>query len=213
MRSGRGTLMMPDPCGLRTCPQGRTRRADVRTVSRARSSVFEQSALLERAGTGVERAGSVFAVLLAAAVTLEVPFFPQRSETCGPASLAMVLAFWGEEVTHDELVEAVMMPGDKGVQGSRLIALARDRGFRAVAFEGDLPLVHDYVSREWPLIVALDAGHGRFHDVVVVGFEGDSVLLHDSARGPAQRVRIREFQKKWAHSGCWTLLVLPGENR
>lgn len=152
------------------------------------------------------------AVLLALAVALEVPFVPQKSETCGPASLAMVLEFWGKEVSHDELVEAAMMPGDKGVQGSRLIALARARGFRALAFEGDLPLLHDYVSREWPVIVALDAGHGRFHDVVVVGFEGDSVLIHDPAKGPAQRVRTRAFQKKWARSGCWTLLVLPGEH-
>ncbi len=188
-------------------------RADVRTVSRAQGSVYEHVARFERAGTGVERAESVFAELLAVALALEVPFVPQESETCGPASLAMVLAFWGEEVTHDELVDAVMMPDDKGVRGSRLIALARARGFRALAFEGDLPLVHDYVSREWPLIVALDAGHGRFHDVVVVGFEGDSVLLHDPAKGRAQRVRIRAFQKKWARSGCWTLLVLPGENR
>jgi len=151
--------------------------------------------------------------LVAVALALNVPFVSQRAETCGPASLAMVLAYWGENVTHDELADAVMVSGDTGVQGTKLVALAESRGFRALAFEGDLPLLRDYLSRKWPLVVALEAGRGRFHDVVVVGLDGDSVIVHDPAEGPARKIRKGPFERKWLRSGRWTLLVLPGESR
>lgn len=146
---------------------------------------------------------------LALLFALDVPFVAQRDETCGPASLAMVLGYWGDTATHDELATVLVVPGGGGVQGSRLAALAEARGFRAVAFEGDLALVEDYMARAWPLVVALDAGKGRFHDVVVVGVEKDAVVVHDPALGPLRRIRLAEFTKKWGRSGRWTLLLLP----
>ena len=39
--------------------------------------------------------------VLAAAVTLPVPFVPQRKDTCGAAALAMVMRYWGADVSHD----------------------------------------------------------------------------------------------------------------
>jgi ABC-type bacteriocin/lantibiotic exporter with double-glycine peptidase domain len=153
---------------------------------------------------------AVLALVLAAA--LDVPFVEQREETCGPASLAMVLSYWGDDVTHDELAKAAAEePG--GVYGSSLAALASQRGHRAVAFEGDLGLLRDYLGRGWPLVVALDAGKGRFHDVVVVGIGKDDVLVHDPARGPGRRMGVSAFVRRWNRSGRWTLLVLPKEER
>jgi hypothetical protein len=52
-------------------------------------------------------------------------------------------------------------------------------------------------------------GRRRFHDVVVVGFEGDDVVVHDPARGPSQRVAGAVFARRWAGAGHWTLLVMP----
>jgi hypothetical protein len=44
---------------------------------------------------------------------------------------------------------------------------------------------------------------------VVVGFEGDDVIVHDPAQGPARRVAGKTFAARWAGAGHWTLLVLP----
>ena len=147
---------------------------------------------------------------LVLSVALDVPFVAQREDTCGPASLAMVLSYWGDSVTQDELtVEAPERTG--GVRGSLLAALATQRGHRALAFEGDVALLREYLGRGWPLVVALDAGKGRFHDVVLVGVEKGDVLLHDPARGPGRRMGLSAFVRKWDRSGRWTLLVLPKE--
>jgi ABC-type bacteriocin/lantibiotic exporter with double-glycine peptidase domain len=125
----------------------------------------------------------------------------------------MVLTYWGETVSHDELADALLEPGDVGVRGQRLLVAAQERGFRAIAFEGDLALARDYVSRGWPLVVALHAGSGRFHDVVLLGFKEDRVILHDPAEGPLRRMKLGHFEKRWDRSGRWTLLALPEKNR
>src|SRR4051812_28732603 len=44
----------------------------------------------------------------------EVPFYPQDDYYCGPAALAMALNAAGLNVTPEELVDQVYLPGRKG---------------------------------------------------------------------------------------------------
>jgi tetratricopeptide (TPR) repeat protein len=149
-------------------------------------------------------------VLLAAAVQLPVPFVPQEKDTCGAAALAMVLRYWGAPASHDKVAGALVERELQGIRGSRLADFAREQGMVAVAFTGDMVILHDHLAKGRPLVLALDAGHGRLHDVVAVGLDdrGD-VIVHDPARGAGRRIGARELEKKWAKSGRWTLLVLP----
>ena len=39
----------------------------------------------------------------------------------------------------------------------------------AIAFAGDMVILRDHLAKGRPLVVAIDAGHGRLHDVVVGG--------------------------------------------
>ena len=58
--------------------------------------------------------------------------------------------------------------------------------------------------------MALGAGNGRLqHDVVVVGYEADHVLLHDPSEGRDRRLRKDEFDRRWSAASRWSLLVLP----
>jgi ABC-type bacteriocin/lantibiotic exporter with double-glycine peptidase domain len=147
--------------------------------------------------------------LAAASATLAVPFVPQRQDTCGPAALAMVLRFWGGSASHDALSRELSAAELRGVAGSRLAEAARQRGMTAVAYQGDDAQLRAFVAKGRPLVVAWDMGRGRFHDVVVVGFEGDDVVVHDPARGPSRRVPHEVFARRWAGAGHWTLLVMP----
>ena len=148
------------------------------------------------------------ALLLAAAVELAVPFVPQEKDTCGAAALAMVLAYWGEPVPHDEIAGALLEPERRGIRGARLESFARARGLLAVAYEGDLGQLRDFVAKGRPLVVAWKQA-GRFHDVVVVGFDRDAVVVHDPEAGAGRRVPLRAFEERWTGAGRWTLLVLP----
>lgn len=155
--------------------------------------------------------GGVQAVLAAAlgATLLGVPYVPQREDTCGPAALAMVLRYWGRPVLHDELAAALVDPELHGTPGSRLADLARAEGLRAVAFSGDFTVLREAIGHGRPPVVAWAMGRGRFHNVVVVGFEGDSPVVHDPARGAARRVARDRFERRWAGAGHWTLLIAP----
>lgn len=150
----------------------------------------------------------VFSLLLA--LSLNVPFVPQQRDTCAAASLAMVLRYWDRPVAHDEIAAALLEPELHGILGSRLTAFARERGLTAIAYEGDLAQLHEYVSKGRPLIVAWKMGRNRYHNVVVVGFADDgAVLVNDPAEGASRRVAAKSFEKRWAGAGHWTLLVLP----
>jgi ABC-type bacteriocin/lantibiotic exporter with double-glycine peptidase domain len=147
-----------------------------------------------------------------AAATLPVPFVPQEKDTCAAASLAMVLRYWNSVVSHDEIAAALLQPELHGILGSRLEAFAKDRGFTAVAYEGDVPQLREFVAKGRPLIVAWKMGRARFHNVVVVGFDGAGhVIVNDPEEGAARRVSARVFEKRWAGAGHWTLLVLPAD--
>lgn len=154
--------------------------------------------------------GSVQALLAATAATLlAVPFVPQREDTCGPAALAMVLRFWGRPVLHDELAAELVDRELHGAAGSRLAEVARRSGLAAVAFRGDASALRGSVERGRPVIVAWGLGRGRFHNVVVVGFEGDDPVVHDPARGSARRIARARFDELWAAAEYWSLLVAP----
>ncbi len=149
--------------------------------------------------------------LLAAAVQLPVPFVPQEKDTCGAAALAMVMRYWGAPASHDAIAKALVHPEVRGIQGSRLADFAREQGMTAIAFAGDRAVLRDHLAKGRPVIVAIDAGHGRLHDVVAVGLDEarGQVVVHDPARGPGRSLGLSKFERLWAASGRWALLVQP----
>lgn len=160
-------------------------------------------ALLVTGGAGVGPPATV--------APLDVPFVAQAQDTCGAAALAMVLGYWGAEAAHDEIASALLEKELHGILGSRLAAFARERGFEALAYAGDAHHLRAFLAKGRPLIVALGAPRGRFHNVVVVGFDAarDAWLVNDPALGAARSMPRAEFEKRWAKAERWTLLVLP----
>lgn len=142
---------------------------------------------------------------------LDVPFVAQQKDTCAAAALAMLTAYWGRPVAHDVAARVLLQPELQGILGSRLADFARAHGFEAVAYVGDHEHLRDFISKGRPLIVAWGLSGGRFHDVVVVGFDDphDIVWVNDPALGSARAVEREEFERRWAAAGHWTLLVLP----
>jgi ABC-type bacteriocin/lantibiotic exporter with double-glycine peptidase domain len=123
----------------------------------------------------------------------------------------MVMRFWGTTASQGEIASALAKPELRGIAGSALAAYARERGFEAVAHKGDAPHLRRHLDKGRPLIVAWDMGDGRFHDVVVVGWDDATreAIVHDPARGAGRRMSARAFEERWKGAGHWTLLVVP----
>ena len=148
------------------------------------------------------------------ATALEVPFFAQERYQCGPAALAMALAFSGIDVTPDELVAEVYTRGRKGSFQTDLVASTRRHDRVAYVIRGVDELDRELVGGH-PVIVLQNLGLSwlpRMHFAVVIGSTADGAYLLHSGRRQAVAVGEHTFLTTWARAGAWGLLVLrPGE--
>jgi hypothetical protein len=145
----------------------------------------------------------------------DVPFFPQRDYQCGPAALATVLRAAGVEVTADELVERVYLPGRKGSLQVEL--LAASRGFDRLPYplEPTLPALLSEIAAQRPVLVLQNLGIDSvpiWHYAVVIGFDvtTDRLILRS---GTTQRLETsaRRFMSSWKRAGFWAIVILdPG---
>lgn len=141
-----------------------------------------------------------------------VPFYAQEKYQCGPASLAMLLAWSGLEVTPDQVSAQVYSPALEGSLQPALVAAARRHGRLAYPLTGREALLAELAAGH-PVLVLQNLGLAwfpRWHYAVVIGYDrgGGSVILH-SGREAALPMSARRFANTWARGGSWGLVVLP----
>lgn len=169
----------------------------------------------------------------ASATRLAVPALSQmeadeaiRMRICSPASVAMVLAYWGERVEVASLAREIFHPAlDRYGVWPAAIDVA---GRHGVA--GYLLRFPDWASAAWclerglPVIASVTYGAGELagaampetsgHLLVLTGCEGDEVLVNDPA-GPtaatvARRYRLDQLCRVWLErTGVGYVLVRP----
>jgi len=142
----------------------------------------------------------------------EVPFFPQERYFCGPAALAMVLAWSGLPVTQDDLVPQVYTPEREGSLRSDVLAAARRNGRLAVPV-GNLPDMLREIAAGNPVLVfqnlALD-WYPQWHFAVAIGYdlEAREIVLH-SGLDERRVTALGTFEHTWERGDYWALVVLP----
>mgnify|MGYP001825518795 CR=1 FL=1 len=143
---------------------------------------------------------------------LDVPFVQQQTNTCGPASLAMLLQWNGRQATAEELVREVFAPERSGTLQLSLVAAARERGLLAYPIAGREQLLAE-LGAGHPVIVLQQLarfGKPRWHYAVATGHTsgGEWIRLH-SGTHPSVWQRAWRFSRSWARADAWGLLVLP----
>lgn len=141
-----------------------------------------------------------------------VPFFAQEKYYCGPAALAMALAWSGLDVTQADLVPQVYTPGRDGSLANDMIAAARRNGRLAVPIDRLSDLLAELAAGH-PVVVFQNLGLEmvpRWHFAVAVGYDLDSraIRLHSGSR-PDRAVALDTFEHTWRRAGFWALAVLP----
>ena len=144
--------------------------------------------------------------------TLDVPQFPQRSASdCLAACAAMVLAYHGKPVSYGRLLRLLKI-GPIGAPRRNILNLSRLRGISAIYREATLPILVQYLETGLPVIAFVDTGELGYwssttnHAVVLVGIDGDDVLVNDPALAEVQPVHVPvgEFDLAWfnADNAC-----------
>jgi hypothetical protein len=140
-----------------------------------------------------------------------VPFYPQDDYQCGPATLAMALTWSGLAVTPDELKDQVYTPSRKGSLQLAMVGATRRHGKIAYPFNDSAALFPE-IAAGHPVIILQNLGLSWlpvWHYAVVIGYdvpEQDVILRSGTTKRKVMSYHL--FEKTWARSNYWGLLVL-----
>lgn len=147
------------------------------------------------------------------ALVTGVPFYPQEKYQCGPAALAMSLNAAGADVTVEELVPAVFLPGRQGSVQPEMLAAPRRFGHISFPVGGSLDALLRELDAGHPVVVLQNLGLRwvpLWHYAVAIGYDLDAgdILLH-SGTNEAMRMALGRFDRTWARSDRWAMVALP----
>ena len=145
-----------------------------------------------------------------------VSFVKQEKMWCGPASLTMVLNYWGDPVNQSE-VGSTVDPEHMGTHSEGLISFLESRGYVVYDFNRDsleyrssaMDELKIWVSHDYPIVVSQwtyfsgKSGHYR----VVVGYDAQSIFVKDPNSGSIS-FSIETFLELWDKNNEYGLIVI-----
>lgn len=147
---------------------------------------------------------------------VQVPFFPQDEYQCGPAALATVLVHSGVDVTPQQLVPRVYVPGRQGSLQAEMLAATRSQGRVPYLLPGKLAPILAELRAGHPVLLLQNLGVDRWpvwHYAVLVGFDpaAEKFLLRSGVTRREERGAVA-FLASWDRGGRWSMVaVRPGE--
>lgn len=123
--------------------------------------------------------------------------YRQKPGFCGPASLKIILDYYGLEKTEEELVNLAGSTAAHGTSSEDLIRTAKKLGFSA--FQTDCATYTDmkqWLRQKIPVIVdwfSQDDGHYS----VVVGLDENNIYLQDPELGQMRAMKKNDFFRVW----------------
>ncbi len=128
---------------------------------------------------------------------LDIKPFEQKPGYCGPASLKMVLSYFGVDKSEEELARLSNCSKSKGVETKSLLSAAKKLGFKGFVKDfSDVKDIKKFLNKKIPVIVdwfSVDDGHYS----VVVGMDRKNVYLQDPELGRLKVIKIKDFKTVW----------------
>jgi predicted double-glycine peptidase len=126
---------------------------------------------------------------------------------CGPASLKMVLAYYGTEKTEAELAKLCGTDPELGTNDAGIKSAAESLGFNAeIRNDSSFDDIRQWFDKKVPVIVNWFT-RGRIdypdsevpdgHLSVVVGLDDDYIYLQDPEIGTLRKIARDDFMKVW----------------
>ncbi|GGB36277.1 hypothetical protein GCM10011502_06670 [Oceanisphaera marina] len=142
-----------------------------------------------------------------------VPFHSQRDYQCGPAALAMALGASGKDVSVDQLIPQVFLPGREGSVQPEMLATVRRHQRISYPVTGGFEALLTEVGAGHPVVVLQNLAlpiMPMWHYAVVIGYDHsrEQLLLH-SGEQSRQVTDMSRFDATWARSDRWAMVALP----
>ena len=145
------------------------------------------------------------------AVRLAVPVIEQVPERCGPASLAMVMRFYGDDSAAVKIADCGYEPVLRGALITELARCARSMGFASAVETPSEDSLRALLRMEVPPVLLYRRGIGpvsRGHYAVLVGWDpaAGRYALNDGGREP-RTIKRGELLRRWKAAGSRALVV------
>ncbi len=142
--------------------------------------------------------------------TLDVPFYAQSNELCGPTALKMVLAEEGFDSPLDTLITYTYSPNLKGSTKSDMLGAVRRLGLVPIKIKS-LDKLLESVTLGHPVVVFYNSGlsfHTVWHFGVLTGYdlEAKKVYVH-AGEVPNQRMNLDFFYERWLEGDLWAMAI------
>jgi ABC-type bacteriocin/lantibiotic exporter with double-glycine peptidase domain len=140
-----------------------------------------------------------------------VPFFPQSSYQCGPASLTGILNYYGDDISPEEIAEAIYRNKIRGTVSLDMALYPRKRGFSSRWYSGSIDDIQRAVGEGTPLIVMVDRGLiwvSAHHFMVVTGYTPEGIVAN-TGKTQGKIIPWNRFLSYWHKTQNWTLLITP----
>lgn len=128
---------------------------------------------------------------------IKIKPFHQKTSFCGPASLKMVLDYYGLKTQERVLGKIAGCSTAHGTSAKGLVDAARKFGFRGIIKNSaDLKDIREYIKKEIPVIVqwfSVDEGHYS----VVADIDSENIYLQDPELGHMKSMRLETFKRVW----------------
>ncbi|OGD79546.1 hypothetical protein A2368_02290 [Candidatus Collierbacteria bacterium RIFOXYB1_FULL_49_13] len=126
---------------------------------------------------------------------------------CGPATLKMVLAYYGIEKSEDKLAQACGKDTELGVDDQAIKRIAESFGLRVeIKNNSSFDDIQSWLEKKVPVIVNwFTRGRTDYaedevadgHYSVVVGLDDQHIYLQDPEVGRVRKIEKDEFKKVW----------------
>lgn len=147
---------------------------------------------------------------LTLAVLLGVPFYPDKTDQCGPSALASVLAFWGRGAEPRELRREIYLDKLGGSLPLDLAIAARRRGLAAEMSSGTVETLKGHLDGGRPVVAFVNLGWSFMpigHFLVVTGYDERGFYAHSGLKKDSFMPYGR-FLRQWNRTGRWALVVV-----
>lgn len=133
----------------------------------------------------------------------------QTFNNCGPATLSMILSWFGKNVSQAELADK-MRPyqvrsgdnDDKTIFTHEFVEWVREYGYEAIGrVNGDINTLKNFTANGIPVVVKtwLRPGEDIGHFRIVRGFDENKqvIIQDDSYEGPNRKIKYYDFLSMW----------------
>jgi ABC-type bacteriocin/lantibiotic exporter with double-glycine peptidase domain len=140
-----------------------------------------------------------------------VPFVKQKDNFCGPASLASVMEYYGDDITQGDIAANVYTPKLQGALISDMENYARDNGFRAETMNGSINELEELIDEGVPVILLVDRGKWVVsvpHYYVVYGYDRDEevFILHTGDQS-GREIKFDKLDSEWEKMNRLMLVI------